>query len=81
MASLDMVSSYHNRDGDVAPGLEYTFLIDGQLLTRNQLLNSSFTNEEVRKLLSSEVLIGAFHHFTTENGITVIQCLKQITFS
>merc|ERR1712030_73460 len=76
--SITLVPKIHNQ---LAARTESgNYLIRTKLDTEELLANSTVVNDEVRILMTSEKLLGSFHHFQA-SGVNVIQCLEELTFS
>ena len=69
-ASSSHVSSFHNQIGQRV-GDSNTVILDSKIINENALLNSTYVNEDLRKILSTEIFLDSFIIFGRN-----IQCLQ-----
>ena len=47
----------------------------------NDLQNKTFINNKLKLVSSEQLLLGAFHHFRTDEGKTFLQCPNELEFT
>ena len=76
--SDQMISSFHDEDG-ILQGK--SLLINNHLIGINDLQNKTFINNKLKLVSSEQLLLGAFHHFRTDEGKTFLQCPNELEFT
>merc|ERR1711888_327951 len=76
--SISLVPKLHNQLAEKTQSGNY--LIGTKIYMKELLSNATVVNSAVRLFMTSERLLGSFHHFQA-SGVNVIQCLEQLIFT
>ena len=76
--TTNLIPRIHNSLAEVT--ISGSFLVDTQIYSPADLLNSTFVNAQVQTLPATQKLLNIFHHFQNDS-VFFVQCLTPATFS